>query len=721
MPKGLSAPLRASLSACLAAMIASAPAGAEEMPLTQTPSSLALPEDPYLWLEDTYSQRALDWVEAENAASAARLEAEPTYQAAYDEAFAIVSSEDRIPMPAFRKGMLYNFWKDADHLRGIWRRTTLESYRTGNAEWETILDIDALGEKEGRSWVYKGVSCLRPEERLCLIELSDGGEDAVEIREFDLETKSFVEGGFFVPKGKSDATWVDEDTIYLSADFAGDGSDLTSSGYPIVVKRLKRGQPLSEAIEIYRGKKEDVASSAAVIRDSSGNVLQMIVRATDFWNREFGLIDGDTVTPLALPSQASPLGLLENRLIVRLSQDWAVGGETYDAGSLVSLDAAALKADPANLSPTLVWAPGPSEAYESATITANRLVVSALDNVSGRILSFAPAADGGWTKSTVDLPANMTLALVSGDEDSDRFFLNVEGFTTPDALYLADAATGKAEVLRSMPAKFDASDLVVEQKWAASTDGTKIPYFLVHKRDVKMDGTTPTLLYGYGGFQVSMTPGYSAIIGKLWLGKGGAYALSNIRGGGEFGPAWHKAGLETKRQIIYDDFAAIAEDLIASGLTSREHLGMMGGSNGGLLTGVEMTQRPDLWNAAVIQVPLLDMIGISRIGAGASWQGEYGNVNTDPEALAFWLERSPYHALKAGTDYPVPFIYSSTKDDRTGSAHARKFAARMKELGLPYEYFEQIEGGHAAGADPRQEARSWALTYTYLTRQLMGE
>nr|WP_225899756.1 prolyl oligopeptidase family serine peptidase [Croceicoccus gelatinilyticus] len=689
--------------------------------MTQPPSSQSLPEDPYIWLEDTYSQRALDWVEAENAASAARLEAEPTYQAAYDEAFAIVSSEDRIATPGFRHGMIYNFWKDGDHLRGIWRRTTLASYRSDAPEWETVLDIDALGKEEGRSWVYKGVTCLRPEDTRCLLRLSDGGEDAVEIREFDLRTKSFVESGFFLPKGKSDAVWLDEDTLLVSTDFAGDGADLTSSGYPNVVKRLKRGQPLSDAVELFRGEREDVSSSAAVLRDNNGNVLPLIVRAPDFWNRRFHLLDGDDVTPIALPSQSSTVAMIDSRVVVHLSQDWSVGGKTFEQGSIVSITLDDLRADPANLSPRLVWAPGPSEAFESVTNTANRLVLSILDNVSGRILTFTPLADGGWEQSSLDLPGNLSIHLVSSDEDSDLLFLNAKGFTTPDTLTLVDAASGETEVVKSLPAKFDASDLVVEQKWATSTDGTKIPYFLVHKKDVKMDGTTPTLLYGYGGFQVSMTPGYSAIIGKLWLEKGGAYALSNIRGGGEFGPAWHKAGLETKRQIIYDDFAAIAEDLIDSGLTSRDHLGMMGGSNGGLLTGVEMTQRPDLWNAAVIQVPLLDMIGISRIGAGASWQGEYGNVNTDPEALAFWLERSPYHALKAGTDYPVPFIYSSTKDDRTGSAHARKFAARMKELGLPYEYFEQTEGGHAAGADPKQEARSWALTYTYLTRQLMGE
>jgi len=700
----------------LAASIASAPAGAEESPLTPS-----LPEDPYIWLEETYSEKALAWAEAENAASAKRLEAEPYYQAAYDAAYDVISAQDRIAQPGFRHDMIYNFWTDGDHPRGIWRRTTLASYRSDAPDWETVLDIDALGAAEGRSWVYKGVTCLRPQETRCLLKLSDGGEDAVEIREFDLVTKNFVKGGFFLPQGKSDAIWLDEDTLLVSTDFAGDGSDLTSSGYPNVVKRLERGQTLSEAVELFRGEKDDVSSSAAVLRDNSGHVLPLIVRAPDFWNRTFYLLDGDTVTPIALPSQSSTVAMIEGRIVVYLSQDWAVGGGHFAQGSIVSITIDDLRADPANLSPTLVWAPGPSEAFENVTNTASRLVVSILDNVSGRILAFAPMPDGGWAQSALALPGNLSIHLVSSDEDSDRLFLNAEGFTAPDTLYLADAASSEVEPVKSLPEKFSSADLVVEQKWATSSDGTRVPYFVVRANDAPMDGTTPTLLYAYGGFQVSMTPNYSALRGKLWLEKGGAFVLANIRGGGEFGPAWHQAGLETNRQLVFDDFAAVGEDLIASGLTSARHLGIMGGSNGGLLVGVQMIQRPDLWNAAVIQVPLLDMLRVSKIGAGASWQGEYGNVNTDADALAFWLERSPYHALDAKTDYPVPFLYSSTKDDRTGSSHARKFAARMKELGLPYEYFEQTEGGHGAGVDPAEQARTHALTYTYLMRQLMAD
>ncbi|AKM11865.1 prolyl oligopeptidase family serine peptidase [Croceicoccus naphthovorans] len=683
-------------------------------------STLNATQDPYVWLEETTSDRALAWVEETNAPTLATLKGDPRYQTLYDEAFAIASSQDRIAWPSFRKGELYNFWTDAQNLRGLWRKTTLDSYRSGKPEWTTILDIDALGNAEGKSWVYKGVNCLEPEERLCMLSLSDGGKDAVTVREFDIATRSFVDGGFMIPEGKNQISWEDADSLLVGTDFAGDGSDLTESGYPMVVKRLKRGQAMADATEVFRGEKSDVAAAGSVMRDHEGHTLTVFSRAIDFFHTTYHVETPRGLLPLALPQQSEVRGLMANRLIMKLSEDWTANGTAFPSGSVLSIDREALLADPANLKPTLVWQPGPSQAYEAMASTRDRLLISGLDNVRGKIWAFAPKADGGWTQQAIDLPDNQTLSLISADEDSNRFFISAAGFLNPNQLILADAETGKSEVLRTMPAMFDSTGLVVEQKFATSSDGTKIPYFLVHREDVPMNGTTPTILYGYGGFEVSMTPSYSAQAGKLWLENGGAWVLANIRGGGEFGPAWHQSVLGTKRQLAFDDFAAVGEDLIASGLTSPKHLGIMGGSNGGLLTGVEMTQRPDLWNAVSIQVPLLDMIRLSKIGAGASWQGEYGFVNEDPDAMAFWLERSPYHALKPGVDYPVPFITTSTADDRTHPSHARKFAARMAELNLPFYYFENTEGGHAAGADPKQDAQYWALQYTYMLRQLKG-
>jgi prolyl oligopeptidase len=407
-------------------------------------------------------------------------------------------------------------------------------------------------------------------------------------------------------------------------------------------------------------------------------------------------------------------------VIVQSQEAWSPSGtgKHFPAGTLLSIDLAQLKANPAHLKPTLIYAPGPREALQGAAASKDMLLVSILDNVRGRTLLFRPDKNGGWIRSALDLPDNSTIAISDTSRTDNQAILAVTSFLTPPSLWLADASTGKAREIMRQPPKFDSSNIVAEQREAVSSDGTKIPYFLVHRRDIKLDGNNPTLLYAYGGFEVSQTPSYSPATGKLWLENGGVYAVANIRGGGEFGPAWHEAGLSTKRQIIYDDFAAVANDLIATKVTSPRRLGIRGGSNGGLLMGVEFTQHPELWHAVIIDVPLLDMIRISKIAAGASWEGEYGSID-DPAVRAFWEKTSPYQNLKSGVAYPVPFIFTTTKDDRVGPSHARKFAARMEEMGLPFYYYENTEGGHAAGANLRQTARTNALEMIYLTRKLM--
>ena len=676
-------------------------------------------DDPYIWLEEKDSPRALAWVEAHNAVSTAKLEADPRYATLYQEALEIAGAKDRIPAPAFRHGEIYNFWQDPDHLRGIWRKTSLADYRNAAPNWTTVIDVDALNKAESKSFVWKGTSCLPPDEKRCLIYLSVGGEDAVEIREFDLDTMRFVPGGFNLPKGKQDVTWEDIDHILVSAEWQP--GEVTGSGYPYIVKRLTRGQPRSSAVEVFRGTKEDggYGVSAYVARDGEGRKLTVISRPLDTFRAETYVVTPRGVERLAIPLKASVQDLVSGRVIVKLDEDWTVGGTEYPAGALVDLDLAAVKARPGALRPSLVWKAGPRDSLEAVSSTKDRLLLSTLDNVRGRLWSLAYAPGKGWTATRLALPDNLALGYGSSDDQSDLAFVNSAGFTTPSALYLADAASGKVEPLKTLPAKFDATGLAVEQLEATSSDGTRIPYFVVHRRDISLDGSTPTILSAYGGFQVSNTPAYSGTIGKLWLERGGAFALANIRGGGEFGPAWHEAGLGTKRQIIYDDFAAVARDLIARKITSPRRLGIQGGSNGGLLVGVAMIQHPELFNAVNIQVPLLDMIRISKIAAGASWQGEYGDVNADPEVMAFWRKLSPYHNLKPGVKYPEPFIFTTTRDDRVGPQHARKFAARMEEMGLPFYYYENTEGGHGAGADLRQTARTNALTMTYFMKKLM--
>ena len=637
-------------------------------------------DDPYIWLEEFTSPRVSAWIEPRNARTFAELEADPRYKTFYAQALAIAEAKDRNPTGRFLGGQIYNFWQDADHVRGIWRRTSAESYATANPAWETVLDLDALATAEKANWVWKGASCSRPAERRCLIELSDAGEDAVTVREFDVVTKSFVEGGFVLPKGKQDASWVNEDELLVGREW--EPGQLTKSGYAYVIKRLKRGQPLASAAEIYRGTADDVGAFGAVLRDGHGASLSYAIRATDFFHNETFVLTDAGPRRLVMPEKASLVDMIDGRVIIQSQEAWTPAGATtaFPAGSLLSVDLTALKADPARLRPTLIYAPTAKQALQGASATKNMLVVSILDNVRGRTLLFKPGPNGSWQRSALELPDNSTIAVADTSHTDDRALLSVTSFLTPPSQWLVDATAGTARKFREQPAKFDASGLVSQQFEAVSSDGTKVPYFVVHRRDMKFDGNNPTLLYAYGGFEVSQTPSYGASTGKLWLERGGVYVLANIRGGGEFGPAWHEAGLKTKRQIVYDDFAAIGRDLAKRKITSARRLGIKGGSNGGLLTGVSFTQNPELWNAVVIDIPLLDMLRISKIAAGASWEGEYGSVSTDPAVRAFWEKTSPYHNLRKGKAYPVPFIYTTTKDDRTGPQHARKLQPGWKSM-----------------------------------------
>jgi prolyl oligopeptidase len=459
--------------------------------------------------------------------------------------------------------------------------------------------------------------------------------------------------------------------------------------------------------------------SPYVLRDAQNRTLSLVDRPLDTFQSQTYVLTARGPRRLAIPEKAQPIDMVDGRVIIRSQEAWSAAGKQFPAGTLLSVDLAQLKADPAHLKPTLIYQPGPREALEGAAASKDMLLVSVLDNVRGRTLAYRPGAKGRWTRGQLDLPDNSTLGIADTSRTDNRALMTVTNFLTPPSLWIADATTGQAREIMKQPPKFDASNLVAEQREATSTDGTRIPYFLVHRKDIKLDGNNPTLLYAYGGFEVSQTPTYSATTGKLWLENGGVFALANIRGGGEFGPAWHEAGLGTKRQIIYDDFAAVAKDLIATHVTSPRRLGIRGGSNGGLLMGVEFTQHPELWHAVVIDVPLLDMIRISKIAAGASWEGEYGSIDNDPAVRAFWEKTSPYQNLKKGGAYPEPFIFTTTKDDRVGPQHARKFAARMEEYGLPFLYYENTEGGHAAGANLKQAAHTSALEMVYLTRKLM--
>ena len=710
-------------AAALAAVLASFAAGA----------AAAQAADPHLALEAVESPESLAWVKTQNDKTLPLLSADPRFAGLQADALKILANKDRIAMPNFVGKTVFNFWQDQTHVRGVWRRTSLESYKSADPQWETVIDLDALAAAEGKNWIWKGADCRPKTHDRCLVNLSNGGKDAVTVREFDLTTKTFIDpaaGGFVLPESKQTIEWLDADTLILTRDW-GPGTT-TDSGYGMVIKTLKRGQTLDQAVEVYRGQKADVSARPNVLRDAAGNRVVLLTRATDFFHDETYLWDGQTARLLPIPQKVGVRGLIGGKLVLKIEEPWTpkvlATPLTYPAGALVAVspgkllpadrksgDAIAISND---CDPCQLLAPGPRQSIDQVAVTDHRVLAVVYDNVRGSLVSLRLRGEFGVTSQPLPVIDNAAVSLGSHSDEGDDVFYTVEGFLTPTQLKLADATGTTAQTVKALPALFDATNLVVEKKSATSKYGTAVPYFLVHRKDWKLNGQNPTLLHAYGGFNLSKLPVYDPLVGKLWLERGGAYAVANIRGGGEFGPAWHEAALKANRQRAYDDYFAVAERMIADKATSPRHLGAYGRSNGGLLMGVAMTQRPDLWNAVVVESPLLDMIRYTQLPAGASWIGEYGDPAIPAERA--WIETySPYQNLKAGVKYPLAYITTSTKDDRVHPGHARKFAARLDDLKVDHLYFENTDGGHANGADPKANARRWALHYTYLSRQLM--
>jgi len=672
--------------------------------------------DAYVWLEDVHSDRAMQWVRRENAAALNVLENTPIYATLYDEALAIAESRDRLPTPEFLRGYLYDFWQDADHVRGLWRRATLDAFRRPTIRWHTVLDLDSLAKAQNKNWYWRGVGCEPAQERLCLIALSEGGEDATTVREFDLVSHVFVPGGFYLPRSKQEVAWLDSDHVLVARDW-GPGS-LTTSGYPFVVKVIRRGRALAGSTELFRGKPEDVGIWFKTLQDGRGHRADLILRYLSFFECEVYLVTSGTTVRLNLPLKTQVEGLIDGQVLVRLNEDWSSQGTVFKAGALVSFALQAAVSDPDNLKGDLIVAPGPRESLGDVSATAERVLVTTYENVKGRVRAYSWTA-GAWSRVSIGaLPNNSSIDIIATDRHSEGALIAVSGFLDPSAYWLSETRDGTLTKIMELPAQFDAHRDVVEQREATSKDGTTIPYYVVRPKDVKFNGQNPVILTAYGGFQASLTPSYSPVIGKLWLERGGLYAVANIRGGGEFGPAWHEAGLKVHRQRVYDDFAAVAEDLIARRITSPERLGIAGESNGGLLMGVEFTQRPELWNAVALRVPLLDMLRFEKLAAGASWTAEYGSTSNAAER-DFLATISPYRNLRRGVRYAEPLILTRTSDDRVGPQHARKFAAKLGELGYPYLFFESLEGGHEGSADLKEQAHMTALEMTYFSRKLM--
>ena len=675
-------------------------------------------DDPYIWLEEIQGERALAKVDQWNADTEAVLTDQPEYPLAKAWAKQILDDTRQIALPdAIQGDMVTNLWRDADNPRGLWRIASLESYMAGAPEWRVLIDVDKLGEDEGQSWVWHGANCLAPEYARCLIALSPGGTDADVVREFDVTTGRFVDGGFTLPEAKSNVAWFDEDTLFVGTD-EGEGS-LTDSGYPRLVKLWDRGTDFSTARQIAEGEQADISASGFSVLDGDTR-WRFVNRSPSFWTNQISLVkEGGSTVPLPLPEDAEFEAVLNGLVIAKLNSALETTGGTEQPGALVawSLQSVLDGSDPA---PFAVFRPSDTQAIEEVAASETKLWVKVLDDVSGKLIELSPG-QSGWTARDMELPANSTVQIAETSGTGDTAFVTVESMLTPPTLY-AVPSEGEAVAIASEPAQFDASKFTVEQKFATSKDGTKVPYYLVRPKDAQ--GPLPTLIHAYGGFRAAQTPKYltaepyrSGPLGLFWVESGNAYVLANIRGGGEYGPRWHEDALREKRQNSFDDFHAVADDLVASRLTTPGHIAASGRSNGGVLVGAVANQRPDLYGAIISGSPLIDMRRYNKLLAGASWMAEYGNPDV-PEDWAFMKEWSPYQNMSDGPDVPAAFYYLSTLDDRVHPGHARKAAAKHEAYGQTFYYHEYREGGHSVGSDHEEDAKRAALLLSYLNREI---
>jgi prolyl oligopeptidase len=672
----------------------------------------AVPDDPHAWLEDVGGDEQLAWVRAHNALSEQALGG-AAHEALRAQLQSILDAKERIPYVRQHGAWLYNFWRDAQHERGIWRRTTLPEYRKAAPQWETVIDLDALARDEHENWVWAGVTWLEPTVTCmrCLVSLSRGGGDAEVVREFDLDARAFVKGGFSLPESKGSVHWIDQDRLFVATDF-GPGS-MTASGYPRIVKEWQRGTPLSSARLVFEADANDLSASAS--KDMTpGFEREFVTRQIGFYSSELFLREGGRLVKIDKPEDATAYAVRDH-LLIELRSDWDVAGRSWPQGALLGIDFAGFLRGERDFE--ALFTPTATSSLDGVAVTRGALLLTVLDKVKNRLVELR-REDGSWLRREVAIPGIGTLGVSALDEiASDDYFLTATDFLRPTTLYLGRAGSDTRERLKAMPAWFDPEPYTVSQFEARSKDGTLVPYFVVMARHARLDGRNPTVLYGYGGFEVALKPAYSGLIGTGWLEQGGVYVLANIRGGGEFGPRWHQAALKEGRQNAFDDFFAVAQDLIERKITGPRHLGIMGGSNGGLLVGAALTQRPELFKAVVCQVPLLDMRRYHKLLAGASWMGEYGDPD-DPRQWEFIRQYSPYQNVAGDRRYPRVLFTTSTRDDRVHPGHARKMAALMESQGHEVLYWENMEGGHAGAANNTQQARMWALTYSFLRKEL---
>ena len=678
-------------------------------------SDVTAEEDPYLWLEEVTDDKALDWVRARNKTTQDHFESQPAFKKLEADLLKILDSDERIPFVGKAGEYYYNFWRDKNNVRGLWRRTTLGEYRKDEPKWEVMLDLDKLAEEEGENWVWDGASVLRPDHDLALIGLSRGGADASVTREFDMKSKTFVNGGFERPEAKGNISWIDRNSVFVYTDF-GEGS-MTSSGYPRIAKLWRRGTSLEDAEIVYEGLPKDMYIGASH-DDSPGFERDFVSRTLAFYNDELYLRKEDGSLNKVEAQNSANKGVFHDYLLLELREAWEVGEKTYAAGSLLVADFDSYMEGKRDLK--VLFEPSENTSLASFSPTKDHILLNVLEDVKNRI--YVLTAEGGqWKREPLQgAPEIGTVSIGAVDADeSNAYFMTSSDYLNPTTLYYGEVG-GQPQVLKQLTPLYDAEGLEVSQHFATSKDGTRVPYFMVAKKDIKLDGNNPTLLYGYGGFEISLTPGYNAGVGRAWTSQGGVYVVANIRGGGEYGPRWHQAALKANRLRAYEDFAAVAEDLKNRKVTRKGKLGIQGGSNGGLLVGNMVTLYPDLFSAAVCQVPLLDMKRYHLLLAGASWMAEYGDPDS-PGEWSFIKNYSPYQNVKEDTKYPAVLFTTSTRDDRVHPGHARKMMARMEAMGHDVTYYENIEGGHGGAANNKQRAYMQALAYSYLHERLFGE
>ena len=665
-------------------------------------------EDPYLWLEEINGDKAIEWVKGQNFISAEMIEESPLFDSLYKRFLASYNDQNKIAYPNLVGQYVYNLWKDENNQQGVWRRILIEDYLNKKSNWEIILDLDILSKKENKNWVYKGVEWLKPQNERCLLYLSDGGSDKNYMREFNVKTKDFESDGFNHTESKDGASWLDEKTILIYRDF-GKGS-ITKSGFSRTVRKWERGTDIEKAETIFEIDSTNMKASSAVF--NNGESIHAFLINDNISTLEYYYLKNTELVKLSFPADALLYGVFKNEMLLLLRSDWKLDNDIYKTGSFISLNINDNIKGKLSVRP--IYLPNDRSSFFDVAVSKDFITLNIMEDVQNRLLKYT-FQKNMWIAENIDVPKLGSIRLIASDMQSNNMFFTYNNLITSTTLYALNL--NKTQAIKTLKKAFNANNLEVHQYFASSKDGTGIPYFIVHQKNIKLNGNNPTIISAYGGFNRAIQPNYDEKVGLAWLERGGVYVIANIRGGGEYGPSWHKAAIKGNRQNAFDDLFAVTEDLISRNITSPKKLGLIGGSNGGLLAGVAYTQRPDLYNAIVCAVPILDMKRFSKLLVGASWISEYGDPDI-PEEWQYLQKYSPYHNIKENVDYPEIFFITSTKDDRVHPGHARKMAKKLSDMGYSYYFHEKTEGGHGIGSTNKQIADNAARAFTFFNLKL---